>query len=228
MSQSKISGTVYDASRSIPLESVSVLTTSGIGTMTDSMGRYTIEVNETDSIYFSYLNKPTGKFPVRAIPNIYQFDISLHVPVAELPVVKVKLPNYRRDSLQNRRDYAKIFNYEKPGIGVASGQGGAGVGLDLNEFINMFKFRQNRRMMAFKKRLILEEQDKFIDHRFSRAIVKKITGFNADSLNNFMVLYRPSYEFAQVSNEYEFLEYIKLASIEYRQSEVLPPKQRGF
>jgi hypothetical protein len=83
-------------------------------------------------------------------------------------------------------------------------------------------------MMAFKKRLILEEQDKFIDHRFSRAVVKKITGFNADSLNNFMALYRPSYEFAQISNEYEFLEYIKLASIEYRNSEALPPKQRGF
>ena len=228
MSQSRINGTVYDASRSIPLESVSVVTTSGRGTMTDSMGRYSIQVIETDSIYFSYLNKPTGKFPVKAIPNIYQFDISLHVPVADLPVVKVKLPNYRRDSLQNRRDYAKIFNYEKPGISVASGQGGAGVGLDLNEFINMFKFRQNRRMMAFKKRLILEEQDKFIDHRFSRAIVKKITGFSTDSLNSFMSLYRPSYEFTQVSNDYEFLEYIKLASIEYRNSEALPPRQRGF
>jgi len=131
-----ISGTVYDASRSIPLQSVSVLTTSGKGTVTDSLGHYTIIVAETDSIYFSYLNKPTGKFPVKAIPNYFQFDISLHVPVADLPTVKVKMPNYRMDSLQNRRDYAKIFNYQKPGIGVATGQGGAGVGLDLDEFIN--------------------------------------------------------------------------------------------
>jgi hypothetical protein len=35
-------------------------------------------------------------------------------------------------------------------------------------------------------------------------------------LMQFMKIYRPSYEFTKFSNEYEFLEYIKLASIEYR------------
>src|SRR4030095_8037091 len=102
--------------------------------VTDSLGNYNISVTETDSIYFSYLNKPTSKFPVKAIPNIYSFDISLHVPISELPVVKVKMPNYHMDSLQNRRDYEKIFNYHKPGIGLSTspmGSGGAGVGLDL-------------------------------------------------------------------------------------------------
>ena len=163
-SQLKVSGRVFDISKSIPLPSVSVLTTSGHGTVTDSLGFYTIEVTGTDSIYFSYLNKPTTRFPVRAIPNFYSFDISLHVPVAELPAVKVGLPNYRRDSLQNRRDYEKVFNFRKPGISVATspqGSGGAGVGLDLDEFINIFRFRRNRSMMAFRKRLEQEEIDKF-------------------------------------------------------------------
>ena len=216
-SQLKVSGRVFDISKSIPLPSVSVLTTSGHGTVTDSLGFYTIEVNEKDSIYFSYLNKPTAKFPIKAIPNFYSFDISLHVPVSELPVVKVQLPNYRRDSLQNRRDYEKIFNYKKPGISVASGpSGGAGVGLDLDEFINIFRFRHNRRMLAFQKRLQQEEIDKFIDHRFTKATVRKITGLTGDSLNVFMKQYRPSYEFTQLSSDYEFLEYIKLAAAVFR------------
>ncbi len=215
--QIRVSGTVYDASRSRPLEAVSVLSTSGQGSTTDSSGRYIILVKEEDSIYFSFLNKPTGKFPVRSIPNIFQFDISLHVPVTDLPMVKVKLPNYKRDSIQNRMDYRKAFDFRKPGIGITSAQGGAGIGLDLDEFISIFRFRQNRRMLAFQKRLLQEEEDKFIDHRFTRGIVKEITGLAGDSLTRFMKEYRPSYEFTQLSNDYEFLEYIKLAWLQFIQ-----------
>jgi len=217
--QTRVSGRVFDISKSIPLPSVSVLTTSGRGTTTDSLGRYSIVVNESDSIYFSYLNKPTTRFPVKGIANFYAFDISLHVPISELPLVSVKSPNYHMDSLQNRRDYAKIFNYKKPGIGISSlppGAGGAGVGLDLDEFINMFRFRHNRSMMAFRRRLEQEEIDKFIDHRFTKATVRKVTGLTGDSLNVFMKEFRPSYEFTQVSTDYEFLEYVKLAAEVFR------------
>ncbi len=212
--QVRISGTVYDASRHMPLSSVSVLSTSGNGTTTDSMGNYTIVVQATDSLIFSYLNRPTVKFPVQIIQNLIHFDISLSVPVKELPIVNVLPRNYHMDSVQNRKDYAKAFDFHKPGIGITTG--GGGVGLDLDEFIGMFRFRYNKRMLGFQKRLIQEEEDKFIDHRFTRALTRRITGLTADSLIQFMRLYRPSYEFTQVSNDYEFQEYIKLASVEYR------------
>lgn len=224
--QVKISGTVYDASRAWPLPSVSVVSTGGQGTTTDSSGRYVIFVNEGDSISFSFLNRPTMKFPVRSIQNIFQFDISLHVPATELPAVKVMPRNYRMDSLQNRRDYAKVFDFRKPGIDITTSPGG-GVGLDLNEFINMFRFRHNRRMLAFQRRLVQEEQDKAIDHRFTPALTRKITGLSGDSLIRFMKLYRPSYEFTQLSNQYEFLEYIKLASVEYRTNPAAR-REQGF
>jgi hypothetical protein len=213
--QIKISGTVYDASRALPLPSVSVMSTSGKGTSTDSTGRYTIMVAETDSISFSFLNKPTMKFPVKGIQNVFQFDISLHVPVSELPAVRVQPRNYRMDSMQNRRDYAKAFDFKKPGIGISTSPGG-GVGLDLEEFINIFKFRYNKRMLSFQRRLVREEEDKFIDQRFTRAVTRRITGLYGDSLNHFMRMYRPSYEFTRFSSEYDFLEYIKLASVEFR------------
>ncbi|HEY0678079.1 MAG TPA: hypothetical protein VGD17_07325 [Chitinophagaceae bacterium] len=213
--QVKISGTVYDASRALPLPSVSVISTSGYGTATDSMGRYTLIVQETDSIIFSYLNRPTMKFPVRAIQNVFQFDISLHVPASELPAVSVRPRNYRIDSIQNRKDYAKAFDFQKPGIGISTSPSG-GVGLDLQEFIGMFRFRYNKRMLGFQRRLIQEEEDKFIDQRFNRALTRRITGLTGDTLIHFMKLYRPSYEFTQLSSDYEFLEYIKLASVQYR------------
>jgi hypothetical protein len=218
-----IKGRVYDISRTQPLPSVSVLSTSGTGTVTDSSGNYTILVNETDSIWFSYLNKPTPKFAVSAINKFNGFDIALHVPVTELKEIKIMPRNYKRDSLQNRLDYAKAFDFQKPGISLSNPSSSAfGVGLDLDAFINMFNFRKNRRMAHFQQRLIQEEKDKFIDHRFTKALVRKITRLSGEEQDDFMKKYRPSLEFTSTSTDYEFDEYIKLAGQEYEK------KKRGF
>jgi hypothetical protein len=215
--QIKISGTVYDISRKQTVSSVSVLSSSGIGTTTDSNGAYTIVVRETDSIWFSYLNKPTPKFPVASIANTNAFDISLHVPITELREVRVKPRDYKQDSIQNRLTYAKAFEFQKPGVRLSSPAGGFGVGLDLDQLINMFNFKRNRRMLAFQRRLIQEEEDKAIDHRFTKAFVKKVTHLYGSDLDSFMVAYRPSYNFTMTVTDYEFAEYIKLAWIEFIQ-----------
>jgi hypothetical protein len=217
-----IKGRVYDMSKTIPLPSVSVLSSEGMGTVTDSLGNYTILVNETDSIWFSYLNKPTPKFAVSAINKFNGFDIALHVPVTELKEIKVIPRNYKRDSIQNRLDYAKAFDFHKPGISLSNPSSGSfGVGLDLDAFINMFNFRKNRRMAHFQQRLIQEEEDKFIDHRFNKPLVRKITKLTGAEQDDFMKKYRPSLDFTRNATDYEFAEYIKLAWQEYE-------RKKGF
>ncbi|WP_207497187.1 hypothetical protein [Aridibaculum aurantiacum] len=208
-----VSGTVYDITRKTPIEAVSVLSTSGRGTFTDSAGRYSITVSPNDSIYFSYLNKATPKYPVASIPNIYSFDISILKKVQELPGVTVKPRNYRMDSIQNRTDYAKIFGYSKPGIKTStlSTPGAAGVGIDLNELINMFRFRKIRSTMAFQRRLIQEEKDKYINHRFNKGLVRKLTGLTSPEIDSFMVEYRPTYEMVVHLNDLEFGHFIQEA-----------------
>lgn len=215
--QVRISGTVYDLSKKIGLEAVSVLSTSGGGTMTDKAGRYTLVVNENDSIWFSYLNKPTPKYPVNTIPNISNFEISLHVAITTLPEVRIMPRNYRRDSIQNRLDYAKAFDFQKPGVGSVLSVGpNGGAGLDINEFINMFKFRRNRRMLAFQDRLLREEEERYIDHRFNRVLIIKLTQLRGADLDTFIARYRPTVEFVDFSTDYEFQSYIKNCFLHYQ------------
>jgi hypothetical protein len=219
MSQVTVKGNVFDMSKTAGLEAVSVLSSSGKGTITDANGRYSITVNEKDSIWFSYLNKPTMKFSVQTIIDFEHFDISLHVPSTVLKEVRVMPPDYKFDSIQNRKDYAKAFNFRKPGLSISSmpqGSGGAGVGLDLDELINVFRFKRTRSMLGFQRRLIAEEEDKAIDHRFTKAIVREITLLNGTELNTFMKLFRPDYEFTQTSTDYEFYDYIKRCYQKYR------------
>ncbi len=212
--QVKISGRVFDISGKVPLEAVSVLSSSGNGTVSDRDGRYTIVLNEQDSIWFSYLTKPTNKYLVRTIPNKENFEIALHVYPTTLKEIRFTPKNYRMDSIQNRQDYAKAFNFRKPGIETSINPGG-GVGMDINSLISMFQFRKNRRMLAFQKRLLREEADAFIDHRFNRALVIRLTGLRGDELNTFMERYRPNIEFTQNTSDYDFQSYIKRSFQQY-------------
>ncbi len=212
----KIRGTVYDSSRSYPLEAVSVLSTSGRGTSTSSDGVYEIQVSEKDSIWFSYLGKPTMKFPVAGISNTLQFDISIHISIPTLKEVKIRPRNYRQDSLQNRQDYARIFNYEKPKLKVVTPQYGAGVGFDLDEIINMFRFKRNRSFAGFQKRLIEQEQEKFVDHRYSKILVRRLTLLTGTELDSFMRRYRPSHTFTKFASDYDFQSWIKQAFFRFQ------------
>jgi len=205
---------VYDSSRNYPLEAVSVLTTSGRGTITNADGFYEIEVTESDSVWFSYLNKPTKKFPVLQIATPLSFDISIQVSVPTLKEVRVRPRYYRQDSIQNRLDYAKIFNYEKPKLRPSVTT--SGVGFDLEEIINMFRVRRNRSMATFQQRLLIDEQDRFVDHRFNKALVRRLTLLDGAELDSFMRYYRPSYTFTKMAGDYEFQYYIKTAFFRFR------------
>src|ERR1700742_2412324 len=157
--------------RTRPLDGVSVISVLGRGTATDSNGNYVITVSIRDSLYFSYLGRATAKFPVAAINSMTGFDIALHVDPVELKEVKVMPRNYHMDSLQNRKDYAKIFNFKKPGFKITEGNGVGGAGVDLDELINFFRFDRTKRIKAFQGRLVEEEHDKYVDHRFNRSAV---------------------------------------------------------
>lgn len=213
-----VHGTVYNMYRTRPLDGVSVIKVSGGGTTTDSNGNYMVVATLQDSIYFSYLGRATVKYAVNQINYAAGFDIALHVDATELKEVKVMPRNYHYDSLQNREDYAKYFNFKKPGfkINPSSSGDGLGVGVDLDELINIFRFQRTHRLQAFQRRLEDEEQDKYVDHRFNRSIVLKVTKLQGDELDSFMTKYRPSYEFCKRATDYDLFDYIKLAFREYQ------------
>ncbi|HVM87040.1 MAG TPA: hypothetical protein VMT76_02555 [Puia sp.] len=209
-----IKGTVYDRTQTIAMRGVTVMDTSGTGTITDSSGHYAIRLPGKDSIFFSYLNKATLKFPVSEIPDPRQFDMSIDVAVDSLPSVSVMSRSYGLDSIENRREYQKIFNYGGAEYlnGIKPNKRGAGVGLDLDMDM-FFNGKKERRLIAFQQRLEDEEKQKYIDHRFTKNVVKKVTGLEPPLLDSFMRDYRPTYEFLKTFNtDWEYYKYILDAS----------------
>lgn len=138
-----------------------MLSTSGRGTITDSLGKYSITVPAKDSIWFSLIGKTTMKYPVDTISNLDNFNVMIHIRSFELPEVKVRNSYYKFDSIQNRKDYAKIFDFRKPGLRLSNSPtynpGGLTVGFDLDEIINMFRVKRNRSILSLQKRLLDQE-----------------------------------------------------------------------
>lgn len=225
--QVTVSGTIYDVSKTNLVENVRVVSTGGLFAITDSMGRYAIITGPHDSLTFIYNNKPTQKFPVSSIKSREQFDISIKVPVQSrysmLKEVKVFSKTFRQDSLENRETYADVFEYKRPGIESSMGPGGV-AGADLGQLVNIFRFRRNRQLRSFQQRLEMQEQDNYVNYRFNKTYVRRITGIaEPAALDSFMKWYRPSYEFASSSGELLFNQYLLNSSYQFKKMQQYSP-----
>ncbi len=231
-SQVILSGTVSDYFSKMPLDAVTVETSSGHYAISDSLGRYSINVEKKDTVWFSYLNKKTMKYPVDTISHPQSFDIALYIDARWLPEVRVQTRDYKLDSIENRQTYANVFNFRKPGLRFSQSTpsannyvpGSVTAGLDLDEIINSFRFKRNREMLAFQQRLLQDEQDKYIDHRYTKLLVKKLTNLEGKELDDFMNFYRPSYEETLAMNDLELGYYIEQC---YKNYEYLKEHKTG-
>lgn len=195
---------------------VQVICTCGTMSFTDSVGNYSIYVGEKDSIFFFFANKPTQKFAVASIKDFSAFDISIsmHVPgrYKQLKEIIVYGKTRRQDSIENRLQYDKVFNTDKGGIRFTGSNPEAGMsaGLDLDALINVFRFRRNKSMAMFQQRLIKEEQDRYINYRFNKSVVQRLTKLKEGPLlDEYMQLYRPEYELLTQIIDIELFLYIQ-------------------
>ncbi len=206
-----LSGTVFDSSKINFVPGVKVMNTLGKFTTTDSMGRYSIIVAEKDSVTFTFRNKSTQKFAVHSLGDPGHFDISLRInykgKYSTLKDVLVFAKSYKEDSIENRQLYGSVFSYQKPAIKSSISPSGM-VGADVNELINIFRFKRNKRLKIFQLRLEQDEQEKYVNYRFNKTLIKRLTHLEGERLNIFMMKYRPNYEFAGMADELTFNQYI--------------------
>lgn len=213
-----IKGTVFDSTRLNGVENVLVGNMAGQKIKTDSLGRYSIWAMTNDSLSFTYKNKSTLRFAVKDIPDFQNFDIALLIKVPskykQIKEVTVFSKSHQQDSLENREKYAKIFNYQKPGVKTSMVNGA--VGADVNELINVFRFRRNKYLKKFQLRLEQQEKDRYINYRFSKRVAQQLTQLKGPALDSFMTIFRPSYEFTAGSSLYDFYWYIKMCGEQYK------------
>jgi hypothetical protein len=63
-------------------------------------------------------------------------------------------------------------------------------------------------MLSFQRRLVNEEQEKYISHRFNKGLVKRLTGLNPPEIDSFMAEFRPTLDMTMQFNDLEFGQFI--------------------
>jgi hypothetical protein len=190
--------------------------------VTAADGKFTLfNIKFNDTIRVTSIGYQAYTFTVY---HIHTDTIYIEPEVIQLANVNIFTgPNYKADSLKTRKDYASVFNYQKPALkdflktnlpssiadhGPALNSDNDFGGLNLLAIASLFG-RNKTSEAKLQKQLQDDEEAKYIDHRFSKSKVEIITHMQGDSLQDFMDTYRPTITGLKQMTDYELIIYIK-------------------
>lgn len=159
---------------------------------------------------------------------------SLHSPVQQsdtlqnkelLNPVTVYTNPYKADSIRNRKVYESIFDYRKKPLNMGDNKWNRTIMvmgkkvsldpqkslslLDINSLSHVIASKKDKQKQTLQARLVQEEQEKYIDHIFTPALVERFSNIHDDdSLHSFITRYAPSYTELQSMNELDLGKYI--------------------
>jgi hypothetical protein len=181
--------------------------------ISDLGGNYRIAAQPGDTLILSSASTLTDTLLVSAdmfsatANGADGYVVHLHAKIVSLPSVKItEINNYQKDSIQRHEDYAWLLDKKHPIKLWNEKTPGDAPGLNFSPIDYYSKGEVRKRQL--KKRLKQEEEDYYIDFKFPRARVAALTGLKGDSLQQFLVRYRPTYKWCRSANMGDVLLYI--------------------
>ncbi|WP_411273761.1 hypothetical protein [Daejeonella sp.] len=210
-------------------------------TLTDANGNFSLTNARTgDTIRVFHLGYKPYIFTFNSLhPGLSSEtppDISLERNSIFLNEVFVRsLRNSKADSIKNRETFAAEFAYRAPRfkdifvmkspeesmarhVNVHRGNNpysaSSLVKVDLLSIVSLLT-RNDAAPSKLQKALVQDESDKYIDQAFSKERIIALTKLSGDSLNNFIIQYRPSLALSRMMTEYEMIGYIRSSYLEF-------------
>lgn len=157
-------------------------------------------------LIFSHVGYRTDTIVVDTSMQAGDYPVYMEPKAQTLRAVEVgSLSNYQLDSLARREEYSWVYDHGTPPR-LERKRTGDGVGVSLNIFRNASKEDQDREKL--KKRLMREEEEHYIDFRYSRDYVSRLTKLKGDSLQQFMMHFRPTYDYCRKAANVDILVYV--------------------
>lgn len=229
ISAQQINGQVLDYNTKLPIDNV-VITYGQQTIITTSTGKFSFQKNASFMIvglkklgYEDYnvnLNSNFKNFTVYLKPSSIKLD----------DVLIFSKRDYLADSLKLRKEFANVFAYKAPtikdvvvkkglryptfGSNLVSNSTSSIVSFDVLKTIGLLT-KNKSSISKLKKVQLKEEETKYIDHRFDAEKIASITRLEGDSLQSFILKYRPSAAKIRKMNDYQILVYVKKSYSEF-------------
>ena len=217
--QQFLTGKVFKKNSTEFLISVSIHNITGQRyDLSEENGSYRIQAAPGDHIAFSSVGYVADTVTVTASLLTAEYTVYLDVRAQTLQAVRVgEFSNYQLDSMDRRKEYAWVYDHDNTPHVARDRQGADGVGVTLNIFRNSGSAAHQRKDL--KKRLEKEEEDYYVDSRYNKDYVSKMTHLKGDSLLQFMRRYRPSYDYCRKAANVDILVYISDSYKQYMKPE---------
>jgi hypothetical protein len=204
--QQFLTGKVYVKGSSDTLISVSIHNiTAQRYDLSDEDGSYRVQAAPGDHIAFSSVGHKADTITVTASDLTASYAVYLEIKPQTLQAARVEFSNYQLDSMDRRKEYGWVYDRGNERR-FEQERKGDGVGVNMNIFRNTSTAAKQRERL--EKRLLKEEQDYYVDFRYNKDYVAKITRLQGDSLKTFMKKYRPSYDYCRKAATVDILVYI--------------------
>ena len=196
-------GKIYDVNDAQPIQNVVVhnIFTDEI-VYTDSNGMYAINVKQGELVEFKKVEYKLIRKRIHSTKSVH-FDVPMVYGVIELDEFIVYGKSQMRliDSIKTAEVFRKALSQRK-------------VDVMRSPFTALSK--DYRRTMAFQERYYNTERDKYVEFVFSKELIAQLSDLGVDSIEDYRMRFRPTYENMANWGEYEFYDYVKKTVSIYR------------
>jgi len=174
--------------------------------LSDERGMYRIQSSQGDVLIFSHVGYRSDTIVVDTSMQAGDYPVYMEPKAQTLKAVEVgSLSNYQLDSMARREEYSWVYGHGNPPR-LEHKRTGDGVGINLDLFRNASKEDKDREKL--KKRLIREEEDHYVGFRCSKEFVSRLTKLKGDSLQQFMMHFRPTYDYCRKAANVDILVFV--------------------
>lgn len=221
----RLAGRVIDKNTGQPVNGATV-SLGKVTAFTDLSGGFSITASAgDDSVKVTHWGYKTYTAALsRMIATVVIMLEPADIKLKEVVIRSDRRQSFKQDSIDNRVNYAKQFNYTGPKVmdaftGNTNRQPGELISINPVLLIAALT-KKSTPEYKFHKILLRDEQSEYISQKFNRGIVSKITGLKGDTLATFVVNYRPTYPFAKKATDYDMEVYIKARYKEFKKDGV--------
>ena len=205
LGQERVQGLVLDQESKQRIAKVLIVNkTTGANTYNNNKGEFDLALSQGDIII---ANKENYLSDTLTYSGEKVLIINLKRKAIMIAPVTVMGRISPEEILAKRReDYDKAYRLADPGDFVSVGQNGAGLSIDA--VYNYFS-KEGKNARRLTKYFQKEYEDNYIDAIFTKELVRSVTGLEGEALENYMIRYRPTYEFVLTSDRFQLIKYIK-------------------
>ncbi|PVD53702.1 hypothetical protein DC498_04095 [Terrimonas sp.] len=224
--QSSLHGKIFDRGyeRVVIAATVKNVNTNAIS-ISDMGGNYKIPASLGDRIIFSSVSYISDTIIVKQSMLTDGLDIYLLQNIIQLEDIDIGgLSKYQVDSISRAEEFADVLGTSKSKL--VGGRGNTptdGVGVTFSPITRFSKKEKEQR--RFKKTFYQQEQEYYIDSKFPYQYISQLTGLKGDSLQTFMLNYRPTYKFCRANDKAAMLVYINDKYREFT-NKTAPPQDK--